>query len=258
MINISNLHVIFNPGTALENHALRGINLALDDKEFVVVIGSNGSGKSTLLRALSGEQPLSEGTISFAGNDVTKMPHHQRTKKVAQVFQNPLAGTCDELSIEENLALASRRGQRRTLKIAVTAKLREQFRAQLSLLGLGLENRLHDRVGLLSGGQRQALSLLMTSLAPCEILLLDEHTGALDPRMRDFILELTVKLYNSLGLSILMVTHSMHDALNYGSRTIMMHLGEIAFDLVGSERAAATIPGLIDKFTSLHDSRHLI
>ena len=258
MIKATNLHVVFNPGTALENHALRGVNLQLANQEFAVLIGSNGSGKSTLLRVLSGEQEVSDGSISFAGSDVTSMPHHLRARRIAQVFQNPLAGTCAELSIEENLALALCRDQPRRFKISVDRKRRDLFRSQLRLLELGLENRMQDHVGLLSGGQRQALSLLMTSLAPCEALLLDEHTGALDPRMRDFVLELTVKLYRNLNLSVLMVTHSMQDALEFGTRTIMMHMGQIAFELVGAERAAATVDSLISKFTSLHDSRHLI
>ena len=258
MIIAANLHVTFNEGTVLENHALRGVDLQLAQGEFTTVIGSNGSGKSTLLRVLSGEQTVSAGTISFGGSDVTATAHHRRAKKVAQVFQDPLAGTCADLTIEENLALALRRGQPRGLRIAIDRKRRELFRGQLRLLGLGLENRMTDRVGLLSGGQRQALSLLMTSLAPCEVLLLDEHTGALDPRMRDFVLELTVTLYETLGLTVLMVTHSMQDALAFGSRTIMMHLGQIAFELTGAERDAATVESLIGKFTSLHDSRHLI
>lgn len=252
MIEARGVHMVFNQGTPLENHAVRGVDLQVDKGAFITLIGSNGSGKSTFLRMLSGEQPVSEGQIFIDGDDVTEWPHHRRAQHVAQVFQDPLAGSCAELTIEENMALAVMRQRPRRLRLAVSAKRRQKFADQISTLGLGLENRLTDLVGLLSGGQRQALSLLMCTLAPSKVLLLDEHTAALDPRMSEFVLELTEKLYQVQELTVIMVTHSLHDSLSIGDRTIMMHHGNIELDLSGDERAATDAGVLFQTFARLH------
>ena len=252
MIKATGLDVIFNPGTALENHVLREVAIEIATSDFVTLIGSNGSGKSTLLRVLSGEQPATAGSVLLSGTDITNTPHHLRARYLAQVFQDPLAGTCAELSIEENMAFAAKRGTTRKLSLAVSAKSRAQFKEHLAILGLGLENRLHDQVGMLSGGQRQALCLIMTTLAPSQVLLLDEHTAALDPRMSAFILQLTTKLYDTFKLTVVMVTHSMHDALAVGNRTVMIHQGQLVLDLDKAARQQATPQFLFDEFSRLH------
>lgn len=248
MMKADNLRLTFNAGTPIENPALRGVNLHIKDGEFVTVIGSNGAGKSTFLNAISGDILVDSGSIRIDGTEVTRLHAHQRAGLVARVFQDPMAGTCANLSIEENMALAYKRGQRRSLKCALNEVNREFFREKLAMLKLGLENRLTDRMGLLSGGQRQAVSLLMASLQPSKILLLDEHTAALDPKTAAFVLSLTDQIINENKLTALMVTHSMQQALDHGHRTVMLHQGQVVLDVSGDERKGMTVRDLLDMF----------
>lgn len=248
MMRADNLKVTFNAGTPIENPAMRGMSLHIQDGEFVTVIGSNGAGKSTFLNAISGDLPVDSGSIRIDGQDVTRLPAHKRAHLVARVFQDPLAGTCEALSIEENMALAYSRGRKRGLKFALNKANRELFREKLAVLKLGLENRLTDRIGLLSGGQRQAVSLLMASLQPSKILLLDEHTAALDPKTAAFVLELTDQIIAENKLTAMMVTHSMRQALDHGSRTVMLHRGKVVLDVAGEQRAGMDVPDLLDLF----------
>jgi putative tryptophan/tyrosine transport system ATP-binding protein len=248
MIELRTIEVTFNPGTPLEKSALRSLDLTIAPGEFVTVIGSNGAGKSTLLNVLSGEIRPESGRVLIADQDVTTWPTHKRARLVARVFQNPLAGSCADLSIAENLALAYRRGRSRGFGSALTGKLRRDFQTQLARLELGLENRLDDRMGLLSGGQRQAVSLLMSGLAANQILLLDEHTAALDPKTADYVLRLTRELVQERQLTTLMVTHSMKQALMLGDRTIMLHEGRVIFDVAGAARSGLTVSDLLDRF----------
>ena len=248
MLKATDLRLTFNPGTPIETQALRGMSLEIPTGQFVTVIGSNGAGKSSFLNAVSGEQKVDSGTIEIDGIDMTRQPVWARARHVARVFQDPLAGTCEDLTIEENMALAKMRGERRGLSFAVKPALREEFRAQLSTLGLGLENRLSDRIGLLSGGQRQAVSLLMAALQPSRLLLLDEHTAALDPRTAAFVLELTVRIVAEHKLTTMMVTHSMRQALDVGQRTVMLHQGRVVLDVAGTEREGLDVHHLLDMF----------
>ena len=248
MLTATQLHVTFNAGTPIETRALRGLDLDIPTGQFVSVIGSNGAGKSTLLNAISGDQAVDQGRISIDGVDVTAQPAWARAGQVARVFQDPMAGTCESLTIEENMALALARGQRRGLRLALRGHMRESFRERLAILGLGLEQRLTDRIGLLSGGQRQAISLLMASLQPSRILLLDEHTAALDPRTAAFVLELTARIVAEGKLTTMMVTHSMRQALDYGDRTVMLHQGKVVLDVSGPERAGLDVPDLLRLF----------
>lgn len=248
MIDAKNLVKTFNRGTPLENPVLRGLSLHLDQGEFVSVIGSNGAGKSTLLNSLAGEILVDEGTVEIDGEDLTKLPTHKRANKVSRVFQDPLAGTCANLTIEENLALAFKRGERRFLSPAVKRSYLSRFKESLAQLDLGLENRLHDRMGLLSGGQRQAVSLLMASLRPSSILLLDEHTAALDPKTAAFVLQLTQDIIAERNMTTLMVTHSMRQALDIGTRTIMLHQGQVVFDISGEQRKGLEVADLLRLF----------
>jgi putative ABC transport system ATP-binding protein len=248
MISATDLKLTFGKGTPLENPALRGMSLTVNQGEFVTVIGSNGAGKSTFLNALAGEVIVDSGRIEVDGEDVTRLPTHKRAHRVARVFQDPLAGTCEGLTIEENLALAIKRGQRRWLTSAVKRSYMERFRAALAKLNLGLENRLGDKMGLLSGGQRQAVSLLMASLTPSSILLLDEHTAALDPKTARFVLALTQDIITEQKLTALMVTHSMKQALEVGDRTVMLHQGQVVFDIAGQERQGLDVKDLLDLF----------
>lgn len=248
MLKASDLHVTFNPGTPIETPALRGLSLDIPSGQFVTVIGSNGAGKSTLLNAISGETPLDQGSITVDGTELRRMPVWERAGMVARVFQDPLLGTCEDLTIEENLALGSGRGGRRGLRPALRRPMRDEFRAHLAKLGLGLENRLQDRIGLLSGGQRQAVSLLMATLRPSRILLLDEHTAALDPRIAAFVLDLTRRVVAERQLTTLMVTHSMRQALDIGDRTIMLHQGRVVLDVSGEQRSRLDVPHLLEMF----------
>ena len=248
MLDAKDLHITFNVGTPIETRALRGMTLRIPQGQFVTVIGSNGAGKSTFLNAVSGDIPVDSGSIVINGQDVTRQPVWDRARQVARVFQDPMAGTCEDLTIEENMALAHARGQRRGLGKAVKAAMREDFRARLATLGLGLENRLTDRIGLLSGGQRQAVSLLMAALQPSRILLLDEHTAALDPRTAEFVLKQTVRIVEENQLTTMMVTHSMRQALDVGERTIMLHQGRVVLDVEGDARRGLDMPDLLAMF----------
>lgn len=248
MLEIQNVSKTFNAGTVNEKTALNGLNLKLNEGDFVTVIGGNGAGKSTMLNAVAGVWPIDEGKILIDGIDVTKLSEHQRAAYIGRVFQDPMTGTAATMQIEENLALAARRGKRRGLRIGITKAERERYRELLKSLDLGLEDRLTARVGLLSGGQRQALTLLMATLVTPKLLLLDEHTAALDPGTADKVLELTKKIVAENHLTCLMITHNMHDALTLGNRTLMMDHGHIVLDISGEERAHTTVDGLLDRF----------
>ncbi|UNU73674.1 ABC transporter ATP-binding protein [Moraxella nasovis] len=248
MMQANNLCLTFNKGTPIENPALRGVSLNIADGEFVTVIGTNGAGKSTFLNTISGALAVDSGSVIINGTDVTKKPTHKRSHWVARVFQDPMAGTCESLTIEENMALAYKRGKGRGLKNALNTNNRELFREKLSVLKLGLENRLTDRMGLLSGGQRQAVSLLMASLQPSKILLLDEHTAALDPKTADFVLQLTDQIVTENKLTTMMVTHSMQQALTHGTRTVMLHQGQVVLDVSGDVRRGMTVADLLEMF----------
>ena len=248
MIRLVGIAVTFAAGTPLQTRALQGVSLSIEAGQFVTVIGSNGAGKSTLLGILSGDVAPDEGSVVIDGQDVTRLPAYRRAELVARVFQDPKAGTCEALSIEENMALAQTRGSIRRLRPAIGRDRRRAFRDALAELGLGLENRLTDPVGLLSGGQRQAVSLLMAALAPMKILLLDEHTAALDPQTASLVIGLTNQIVARYRLTALMVTHSMRQALDHGSRTIMLHEGKVAVDLHGEKRAGLDVPDLLALF----------
>lgn len=248
MLKIENVVKVFNPGTVNEKIALSGLNLHLKDGEFCTVIGGNGAGKSTMLNAVAGVFPVDEGTIRIDGVDVTKLSEHKRAKYIGRVFQDPMTGTAATMQIEENLALAMRRGKSRTLRPGITKAEREQYRELLKILDLGLEDRLTSRVGLLSGGQRQALTLLMASLVRPKLLLLDEHTAALDPKTAAKVLEATEKIVSRDHLTTLMITHNMKDAIAHGSRLIMMKDGKIILDISGEEKQKLTVENLLEKF----------
>ena len=248
MISLEDIYVTFGEGTPLETRAVRGISLDIQAGEFVTVIGSNGSGKSTLLNTISGETSPTRGKIKVGDEDVTYWSTAKRAQLIARVFQDPLAGSCENLSIEENMALAWYRGKLRGVGSALNSQNRDVFKKQLSRLGLGLDKRLKDKMGLLSGGQRQAISLLMSALQPAKILLLDEHTAALDPKTATFVLDLTCQIIDENKLTSLMVTHSMQQALEVGTRTIMLHEGNIVFDVKGEERKGLNVVDLLDLF----------
>ena len=248
MLDIQGVSKTFNPGTINEKIALRDVSLHLEDGDFVTVIGGNGAGKSTLLNTVAGTYFPDVGTITIGGVDVTRLPEHKRAKYIGRVFQDPMTGTAATMQIEENLALARRRGARRTLRPGITRAERGEYRELLKILDLGLEDRLTAKVGLLSGGQRQALTLLMATLVPPQLLLLDEHTAALDPATADKVLELTRQVVSEGRITCLMVTHNMSQALTMGSRTLMMADGSIVLDVSGPERAAMTVDDLLRKF----------
>ncbi|WP_421611780.1 ABC transporter ATP-binding protein [Agrobacterium tumefaciens] len=251
MISLSDIQVIFGRGTPLQKQALAKIDLTIEDGSFVTVIGSNGAGKSTLLGVLAGDVLPTAGKVMVGGVDVTRKTTASRAGRVARVFQDPLAGSCGALTIEENLALAASRGERRGLLPALGRGRRDFFRERIASLNLGLENRLKDRMDLLSGGQRQAVSLVMATLSGSDVLLLDEHTAALDPGMAEFVMELTRKVVSERKLTTLMVTHSMRQALDYGDRTIMLHAGEIVLDVSGESRKGLQVEDLIDMFRKI-------
>ena len=255
MLSAQNLKITFNPGTPIETKALQGLSLEIPTGQFVTVIGTNGAGKSTFLNAVSGDLPVDSGAILIDGDDVTRLPVWSRATRVARVFQDPMAGTCEDLTIEENMALAQQRGQRRGLRRAVRVDMRDEFRAHLATLGLGLEDRLTDRIKLLSGGQRQAVSLLMAALQPSRILLLDEHTAALDPRTADFVLQLTARIVAEKQLTTMMVTHSMRQALDIGDRTVMLHQGQVVLDVAGDERKGLDVPDLLHMFEKVRGEK---
>ena len=248
MLNITNLQKTFNPGTVNAKTALKGINLTLEDGDFVTVIGGNGAGKSTLLNAIAGVWKPDYGTIELDGIDVTDMPEHKRASFLGRVFQDPMMGTAPDMEIAENLAIASRRGLGRRFVWGVKRTDREYYKQLLASLELGLEDRLTSKVGLLSGGQRQAVTLLMATLNRPKLLLLDEHTAALDPKTAAKVLQITNKIVTENNLTTLMITHHMHDAIAYGNRLIMMRDGQIVFDVRGEEKQNLTVEMLIAKF----------
>lgn len=254
MIEARQLAVTFNAGTPMETPAMRGIDLNIPEGDFVTVIGSNGAGKSTFLNALAGEMHPDSGEILIDGQDVTAWPTAKRAGLVARVFQDPLGGSCANLTIEENLALAHARGKRRGFGASVSSNVREEFREHVSRLNLGLENRLGDRMELLSGGQRQAVSLLMAALQPMKILLLDEHTAALDPKTAAFVLELTREIVSERNLTTLMVTHSMRQALDIGNRTVMLHEGRVVLDVRDEDRKGLKVEDLLHMFEKVRGS----
>ncbi|MBQ1770557.1 MAG: ABC transporter ATP-binding protein [Clostridia bacterium] len=254
MLKVENARIVFHPGTVNETEALRGISLHLKPGEFVTVIGGNGAGKSTLLNCVAGANFLTSGRILIDGQDVTNVPEYKRAKYLGRVFQDPMMGTAGNMWIEENLALAYRRGQKRGLRWGISNEERDLFKEQLSQFDLGLEGRLSTKVKLLSGGQRQALTLLMATLVKPKLLLLDEHTAALDPKTAKKVLELSEQIIERDHLTTLMVTHNMRDAIKYGNRLIMLHAGEIAVDVSGEEKKNLTVESLIEKFSEASGS----
>ena len=248
MLELKNIHKTFNPGTINEKVALNGLNLSLDDGDFVTVIGGNGAGKSTMLNAVAGTWMVDEGQILIDGEDVTKLPEHKRAIYLGRVFQDPMTGTAATMEIQENLALAKRRGKRRLLAPGITKAEREEYVSLLAPLGLGLETRLTSKVGLLSGGQRQALTLLMATLTKPKLLLLDEHTAALDPKTAAKVLDLTETIVNRDRLTTIMITHNMRDAILHGNRLIMMWEGRVVLDIRGEEKKHLTVNDLLQQF----------
>ena len=251
MLDLQHISKTFNPGTVNAKTALRDLSLALHEGDFVTVIGGNGAGKSTMLNAVAGSFSVDSGRILIDGTDVTHLPEHKRAAFIGRVFQDPMMGTAPTMQIEENLALAARRGQRRGLKWGVTNAEREEYHEKLKMLGLGLEDRMTAKVGLLSGGQRQALTLLMASLKRPKLLLLDEHTAALDPTTAAKVLELSDKIVEENGLTAMMITHNMTDAIRHGNRLIMMNEGRIILDIAGEEKKKLTKRDLLERFAAL-------
>ncbi len=249
MLELQNISKTFNAGTVNAKLALNALDLTLNDGDFVTVIGGNGAGKSTMLNAIAGVWKPDDGKIVIDGTDVTPMPEYKRAAFLGRVFQDPMTGTAGNMWLEENLAIASRRGKRRTLRWAITQKEREQYRELLRTLDLGLEDRLTTRVGLLSGGQRQAVTLLMATMNRPKLLLLDEHTAALDPKTAAKVLSLTDKLVGEGKLTTLMITHNMKDAIAHGNRLIMMNAGRIIFDVSGEEKKKLTVEMLLEQFS---------
>ena len=254
MLEIKNICKTFNPGTVNEKKALKGLNLTLNDGDFVTVIGGNGAGKSTMLNCVAGVYGVDSGSITIGGVDVTALPEYKRAEYIGRVFQDPMMGTAATMQIEENLALAARRGKKRTLRSGITAAEREEYREQLKILDLGLEDRMTAKVGLLSGGQRQALTLLMATLRQPKLLLLDEHTAALDPKTAAKVLEATEKIVQKNHLTTLMITHNMRDAIAHGNRLIMMYDGRIVVDVSGEEKKKLTVEQLLNLFSQASGS----
>ena len=248
MLLIENLHKTFFPGSPNEKKALCGVDLKLDDGDFATVIGSNGAGKSTVLNAIAGVFPIDRGRIMIGEHDVTKMPEHKRARYIGRVFQDPMKGTAAGMQIAENLAMAMRRGERLGLRWSENGDVYEKFRGLLAQLDLGLEDRLTSKVGLLSGGQRQAVTLLMATLKRPEILLLDEHTAALDPKTAEKVLTITDRFVREGHLTTLMITHNMRDALRFGNRLVMMHNGRVILNIAGEEKKKLTVPDLLGLF----------
>lgn len=248
MLEIRNVTKVFNPGTVNEKVALNDFSLTLEEGDFVTVIGGNGAGKSTMMNAIAGVWPVDAGQILIDGVDVTKLSEHKRAKYLGRVFQDPMTGTAATMGIDENLALAKRRGKLRSLKGGTSKKEREEYKELLKILGLGLEDRLTSKVGLLSGGQRQALTLLMATLVKPKLLLLDEHTAALDPKTAAKVLETTEVIVNRDHLTTLMTTHNMKDAIAHGNRLIMMHEGRVIYDVRGEEKKKLHVSDLLKKF----------
>ena len=248
MLKLDNIHKTFNPGTINEKIALNGVNLTLNEGDFVTVIGGNGAGKSTTLNASAGVWPIDSGKIYIGGDDVTKLSEHKRAKYLGRVFQDPMTGTATTMSIEENMAIAARRGEKRGLSWGITHQERDTYREMLKALDLGLEDRLTSKVGLLSGGQRQAITLLMASIKKPKLLLLDEHTAALDPKTAAKVLEISDKIIAENHLTAMMVTHNMKDAIVHGNRLIMMHEGKVILNISGEEKKKLTVEDLLHQF----------
>lgn len=248
MLEIKDVHKTFNAGTINEKKALSGVNLTLNDGDFVTVIGGNGAGKSTLLNMITGVYPVDKGSIILDGNDITKLPEHKRAKFLGRVFQDPMTGTSAGMQIDENMAIAARRGKFRSLLPGVTKKEREEFKTLLKKLDLGLEDRLSSKVGLLSGGQRQAVTLLMASMQNPKLLLLDEHTAALDPQTAAKVLALTEEIVGEAKITTLMITHNMKDAIRLGNRLIMMNNGQIIYDIAGEDKKNLKVSDLMELF----------
>lgn len=248
VLEIENLHQIFEPGTINENHVLKGIDLSIEAGDFMTIIGGNGAGKSTLLNSIAGAIPIKTGKITLNGKEITKQSVIKRSKSISRVFQDPKLGTAVRLTVEENLALALKRGNRRGFGLAVKAKNRPFFKEQLKTLNLGLEDRLNTEIGLLSGGQRQAITLLMATLQRPDLILLDEHSAALDPKTSQTVMNLTQHVIEENQLTAFMVTHNMEDAITYGNRLIMLHQGQIVVDLKEEEKKHLTVAKLMDLF----------
>lgn len=248
MLTLKDIHKTFNRGTANEKVALQGVNLTVNERDFVTVIGGNGAGKSTMLNMISGAFPVDRGMIKIGGENVTNQPEHIRAKRIGRVFQDPMKGTAGDMWIEENLAIAMRRGKKRTFRWGVTKEERNLYKELLAPFDLGLEDRLQTKVSLLSGGQRQALTLLMATVQRPDILLLDEHTAALDPKTASKVLSMTEELIAEHGLTAIMVTHNMRDAIKYGNRLIMMMNGRIIYDVAGEEKRKLEVSDLLKKF----------
>lgn len=249
MLDIQNLSKTFNPGTVNEKKALSSLSLHLDEGDFVTIVGSNGAGKSTLFNAIAGSFYADEGSISLAGKDITFMPEHERSRRIGRLFQDPLRGTAPSMTIEENLALAYLRAAHGNPFSRISKKDKEFFAEQLKQLDMGLEDHMKNPVGLLSGGQRQALTLLMATLKRPKLLLLDEHTAALDPKTAAKVMELTDRIVREGQLTTLMITHNMRDAIQYGNRLIMLHDGHVILDIAGEEKKKLTVPDLLEQFT---------
>ena len=251
MLDLHSIYKTFNAGTVNEKTALNGLNLHLNEGDFVTVIGGNGAGKSTMLNAVAGTWFVDEGKITIDDIDVTKLPEHKRAKYLGRVFQDPMTGTAATMQIEENMALAARRGMTRSLKAGITAKEREFYREQLKILGLGLEDRLTSKVGLLSGGQRQALALIIATMADIDLLILDEHTAALDPKSSETLMKITEKVVKEKHLTTLMVTHNLRFAVEYGSRLVMMHGGSAVMDIDGEAKKNLVVDDILGKFNEI-------
>ncbi len=252
MIKIENLNVVFNKGTPDENHALKNINLEIDKGDFITVIGSNGAGKSTLYNAIAGTLMLESGRIFLdeENREITFEKEYKRARYIGRIFQNPLLGTAGKMSLEDNMMICSKKGWK-GLRISLTGKMREYFRSQLKILDMGLENRLNDNVNQFSGGQRQALTLLMAVMSKPDLLLLDEHTAALDPTNADIVMKLTRQFAEEYNLTVMMVTHNMKHALEYGNRLLMMDGGEIILDVKGQEKADLTMDDIVERFKQI-------
>lgn len=248
MLEVHEIYKTFNAGTINEKRAMNGVTLTLNEGDFATVIGGNGAGKSTLLNLVAGVYPVDSGSIAIGGQNVTRLPEHKRARFIGRVFQDPMMGTAATMQIEENLALAARRGQSRSLRPGITRTEREQYRELLKILDLGLEDRLTSKVGLLSGGQRQALTLLMATLKKPRLLLLDEHTAALDPKTAAKVLTLSEKIVEENHLTTLMITHNMRDAIRYGNRLIMMNEGHVIYDVRGEEKTKLEVSDLLQRF----------
>ena len=248
MLEIKNVYKTFNPGTVNQKVALNDLNLTLEDGDFVTVIGGNGAGKSTMLNAVAGVWPVDMGKIIIDGKDITRLPEHKRAAYIGRVFQDPMMGTAATMQIDENLALAARRGAGRTLRIGITKKENAEYHELLKTLGLGLEDRMTSKVGLLSGGQRQAVTLLMATLKKPKLLLLDEHTAALDPKTAAKVLDATDRIVTRDALTTIMITHNMRDAIVHGNRLIMMNEGQIILDIRGEEKSRLTVEDLLHQF----------